>query len=556
MGSSRVFWLSNCIIVLALSLLLCSIATTSILWIEPTELGLASLLPLTYWIGLFLVFSLWYIGRGSKRFLVAALILTVAYLYVAPTMMRVPPWISNSFYPFGESLLINSTGRFEYRSSATLVSYHSWPIFLYFASILTLVTGIPPTILIKYFPLFTVSMYGLLSVLILRTTLKFQLALLGAGWLLGSFFIRQQYFGPQSIAYIFFLLIFLFVVWLFFDKRANQTSMIVLLLFLLMVTTFTHPLTSFMSVILLVALYLTYRLLFDARERTRKPVAIIGRLCLISIIVWLVYNSYVARGFFSTGVEHFYEIFLGERDLSLYAESRRLVGSQAMQLNVMSSWAIVLLGGGIGLLLILYLIKSWRGRTESSVVEYSFFNVILLVMMGLFAFVGEYGAHEAYQRAFMFGLIPISYLIVRFLGRKPRIVIVFLVGLLFLNIPAQYGADTYRLATDTQLAGSAFVAEFTPQNVSFVGKFSLYIRYYDPLKDFTILPIVSFPFTSLPNSSAVNEVLKDADYILLSDLQDNYYLYFLGSNPLEQADLEKFNMFYDNGRFQLAGQHS
>lgn len=525
-----------------------SIVSTSTSWIEPTEFGMASVLPLTYWIGLFLLGCFWYIGKDSRYCLIAALVLTVSYLYVAPAVIRVTPWISNSYYPFGEALLINSSGHLVYHSSAIFVSYIEWPIFLYFASAFTLITGIPHEILLKYFPLLIISLYGLFSVLILRTKLSLSYSLFGAAWVLGSFFIRQQYFGPQAIAYVFFLMILLFASWLFFEDKANKT-LIALLLFLCIVTTATHQLTSLMSIFMMFALYITYRLV------SKKSSKVISGFCLLSAVVWLGYNMYLAPGFFNTTVRHMANILFGERDLGLYSEPSRIIGSEPMLVNFAASWSIVFLGATISIISIFLIIKSRRKRTKSSQIDFSFFMVILLIMFGLFAIGGEYGAHEAYQRAFMFALIPISYLCISLLARKPKLLVLCLVGILFLNIPAQYGGDTYRLATKTQLAGSAFIAENSHQNISLIGKFSLYIRYSDPLKDVKVLSTgLSFPFTTY-NSSAINkaisEVLDEADYIMLSDLQENYYLFFLGLDPIEQANLDdKCNRIYDNGRFR------
>ena len=222
--------------------------------------------------------------------------------------------------------------------------------------------------------------------------------------------------------------------------------------------------------------------------------------------------------------------------------------------NFIASWSILFLGVAISSIAIVYIIKSMRTKTRRSDMGYSLFMAILLTLFGLFAIGGEYGVHEAYQRAFMFGLIPISYLCISLLARKPKVLVLCLVALVFLNIPAQYGGDTYRLATKTQLAGTAFISEYSSQSISLVGKFSIYIRYHDPLKDIEVLPIgLSFPFTTFNSSAvkeAVDEALKEADYVMLSGLQDNYYFYFLGLNPIEEIDFDdKCNRIYDNDRF-------
>jgi len=530
--------------------LIVSILSTSVNWIGPSELGLGSKLPLIYWVGFILVGVLWYLGKDSRNILIAAFILTLSYLYFAPTIIRVPPWISNSYYPFGESLLINESGHLVQRSSALLVSYHDWPIFLYFASAITLITGLPHDILLKYFPLFIICLYGLFAFLILRLKLKFSYALFGAAWVLGSLFIRQQYFGPQSISYVFFLLILLLVSWLYFEERPNRRIIMGLLIFLCTLTTFTHPLTSLMALFVIVGVFLTYRLILG---KSSTPISILG---FFLTALWLVYNMFVASSFFTSAVRNFSDILFGERDLGLYSEPSRVVGSQAMQVNFFASWGIVVMGVVVSLVSVYFAVRTLMKQKSGSKMAFKFFMIFSLVMFALFGFFGEYGPAEAYQRAFMFGLIPISYLCVTLLAKKPKLLVVCLVSLFLLNIVAQYGGDTYRMATETHLAGTKFVADNSGQDVSLVGKLSLYIRYYDPEKNLKINTIgLNFPFTDY-NASAVNEAISDAigevDYVMSSDIQYNYYMYFLGLDPFEDVNLDDdCNRIYNNDRLTL-----
>jgi hypothetical protein len=198
---------------------------------------------------------------------------------------------------------------------------------------------------------------------------------------------------------------------------------------------------------------------------------------------------------------------------------------------------------------IIQLLRSVRSAKRAPINGYAVFWIILLILAGLFAFVGVYGPHEASQRAFMFGLVPLTYLSVNVLKGKQKILLAILVVLIFLNIPAQYGGDSYTLTRDTQLAGARFFADYTPQNTVCFHEFSLYIRYYDPTKNTRFISIGTLPFTKFPNSSTVNEVMNKADYIILSDIQNNYYVYFLGENPLDQVDFSRFNRIYDSQGF-------
>jgi hypothetical protein len=518
------------------------VTSTSITYIDATELGLISKLPIAFWIGLALLGVIWYLSKESKLYMGIAVVLTVAYLYVVPTVVKVPPSLSpQSYYPFGESALINSVGHLTDSPNALLISYHYWPLFLYFASMFTLVTGIPDVVLLKYFPLLTISLFGLLIFLILRVKLKTTYSLFGAAWFLGSFWLRQYYFGPPGMAFVFFLLIFLVASWIFIDGKAKNRTLMALLFFLFIITVLTHALTAFMSLVAIVALYTALKLVH------KRPSSISAKLCLSLMLIFLSYNMHVAYRFFNLSVQTFYRIFLGAEVSAIYKEPARVIGSAAYLMNYASSWGIVILNGVIALVAVFLAIKD---RTIKK--GYFVFYLISLVILGLFGLVGEYGSNEAYQRAFMFGLIPLSFLCISLIAKKPKMLPIILIGLLFLSIPAQYGSDTYRLTSETELNGTDFFAIYTPQNISVLYKFSPYVRYHDPLKSVIFLSLGSLPYTSALDPSTVKKAVNEADYVIISSLQDNYYLYYLGATPFEQIDLgAHFNRIYDNGNLSI-----
>ena len=541
------------LVAIATILLVYSMASTSVVWVEPEAFGLVSKFPIAYWLGLGVLACLWYVSRHSKYFLGASFALTILYLYAAPIVIRVPVWISNSYYPFGESRLVSETGHIDYRTGTTFVSYLYWPAFLCFSSVFTLVTGIPDYFLLKYFPLLAVTLYGLFLIVIQRIKLGSSMAIFGGALLLGGFFIRQQYFGPQAISYVLFMMGILIISWLFFDDKAHKRTMAALLLFLFVATTLMHPLTSLMLLVTTVSLYLTFRVFL------KKPAGIMLVLCSASAIIWLVYQAYFAPGFFSLMVQHLSYLLLGSRTPNIISASGRLIGSRAMEVNFLSSYAIVGLFAGVALLSILLILrKAWRQKMRAAKeLDYSIFNLVLLVMLAVFAFAGEYGTTEAYQRAFFFGLVPLSFLCVSLLKSKPKLLVGFLVVAMFLNIPAQYGSDTYRLATAAQLSGTEFLTRYSPESFRILGRFTLYIRYFDPLKKYEVPSIgLDYPFTSLPNSSAINEAIDRAlgqtDYVVRSDLENNFYIFSLGSNPFDSIDFDaKCHRICDNGQFRL-----
>jgi hypothetical protein len=160
----------------------------------------------------------------------------------------------------------------------------------------------------------------------------------------------------------------------------------------------------------------------------------------------------------------------------------------------------------------------------------------------------------------MFGLVSISYLVVTLLAKRPKIFIAVLMVVVFLNIPAQYGADTYRLATDSQLSGTAFIADYVPNNFTLVGKFTIYIRYFDPMKSYQVLDVgLTSPFNNVPNATILSESCRSADYIILSDTEHNLFIFYIGRDPLQEVCNAPADgqvgvtacRIYDNGQFTL-----
>jgi hypothetical protein len=135
---------------------------------------------------------------------------------------------------------------------------------------------------------------------------------------------------------------------------------------------------------------------------------------------------------------------------------------------------------------------------------------------------------------------------------RPKLLVGLLAVLIFLNIPAQYGSDSFRLATNQELAGSRFFATYSPQNSSCFDEFSFYVRNYDPTKIYQFETIVaSAPSVKTPNQTSVDQELARLNYVVRSGLENNYYLFYLGYNPLNGANLDRFNKIYDNGAYEI-----
>ena len=528
------------ILVFTIAILLAiSLLTTSIISIKPRDLGLASYLPATFWVGLSLLGVLWFVGRNSKHYLIAGLLLTFAYLFIAPVLIKKPVWLSNSYYPYAESLLINSNGHLEPRKLDILTSYHYWPVFLFLASPFTLITSMPTEPILKLFPLISVGLYTLLTYLILRVKFEFKYAILGSAFFLCSFFSRQQYFGPPGIAYIYYLIAFLLSTWIFFSGKKNKNIFLILFFVISILLIFTHILTSFLLIISLISIYCAYMFI------NKKSHYILGISILGLITIFSIHNIYIVPNFGLLRLM-IVNIFEGLESFSFFNESNRIIGTFANELNYYSSWAIVIINLiGFGITTINNL------RKKSNKESYTIYLAIFIITLGIFGIIGRYGAHEAYQRAFMFGLVPLAYLSVNVMQKRVYLLNILIISLAFLNIPAQYGSDTFRLANEKQLSGSRFFAYNTPNQITVHGQFSLYIRYYDPVQHITFknIPGTSLPFTFIPNNTDIFNAINSTDYTILSNLTYNFVTYYYGKNLYDNIKLDLLNKIYDNSGY-------
>jgi hypothetical protein len=525
------------------ALLFYTVASTSVYSISPSSLGLIEVLPLPFWVGLALIGALFYFGRESKYYSAAAFVLLIGYLYATPTLVKEPVWISNSYYPFAEGELITETGHLVPRSLDILTSYHYWPLFLYFSSILTQLTRIPTDMILKGFPLLTIMLYGCFTYLIIRIRLKPSHAILGSAWLLGSFWLRQQYFGPPGIGFIFFLLIIFVLLKLYFSPTHQRGLLLVLVLSFVAIT-LTHSLTTVMTLAVTGALLLV-QLLFQKKSLT----ILVPILAVYALIVSTYYMLFIPRGFLALMYQNMIESIMQFITKGPLQEGGRVPGSEAQQLSYMSSWAIVGINAAIAGVASVLVLKDVLLKKAKD--YHSIFMILFVAVMGVFGLTISYGAHEGYQRAFMFGLAPLTYLSIRLLRSKPQLICIAIVALAFLNVPAQYGSDTFRLANAEQLEGSSFFAIHAPEDAECLTKFSLEIRYYAPDKHFRFFSIGKLPFTSVPNATTVSQQIEEADYVILSDLLNNYYIYYLSVNPFDAVDLTESGRIYDNLGFQV-----
>jgi len=540
---------------LVLGLAVYSVLVAPIFQYSSTDWGLLSKLPISYWMAFAaMVFSVFYIilrNAFNFRNIVFLLLMIFVLLYFAPILIERPVGLTpRSLWPSSEVNILIATGHISSDSAMQLLSYDSWPVFNMLGATIIMVTGISLESLAKYFPLFIVGLWGLLVFLVLRVSLHREYALIGTALFMTGLWARLQYFSPQSIALAFFLVfVLLFVKKLFYQesKISSQTRRTQVIIFLIIVVTvFAHALTALFMILIMGAFYLITKILPAFRNDLRQhTIAITVGICTFLLFAHAIF---FAPQFFGWVTQEMYHTAQNLLELSVYQQGLRISGSMYRQWTNILTEALILINILVWLIAVGH---TYRKKTMSryQLTFWVSFAIVLIVP----SLILPYG-QEAPFRAFTFALLDFSLLSVLLLKKKLRILLALILVLVVLSLPTMYGTETFKLATATELSGTGFTMAYSPEGARILYHDESYLRYHDPLKDIQLVTLGTPPFNVKLEPSVVDETIGEADYVILSQTQENFYVFNTGSNPLSETkmtNLTSFNKIYSNDGFQL-----
>jgi hypothetical protein len=542
-------------IVCFLSVILLSIqvlGTTHITSFEPNGLGLLSRLPLTFWIGLSILGILLFTGRKSRHQTVIVIVLIFFYLFAIPTLVlqNKADLLSISYFRSSQIDSLISHGRLSFDTIPTW-DLQNWPGFFFIGAFLSSVSGLHTTWFADYFPLLLLTLLGIVTYSVLRIKLNNIFSSFGALWVLASFFTGQEYFSPQAIAYILFAEIFLLLAKLFFTKtRSSAFSLSILILFVAAVTT--HLLTSFIILASVITIYVL-RKTFFRKSHFSSFFSVTVSLLLASI--FLIYQAFVIKRTFIGITSSLYEQLVGgETHIADVAgiSQGRTIGSTAYLLEIVGTYSIVLIAAivAISAILITLVVLLRHKKAEAS----ESFWIAWIIIAALFGLSVSYGG-EGIIRAFMFLLLPTCYFAVKYLSKKPTILIVVLILLISIHFPASYARLNYLYVPESELQGVAIFAKYTPSNASFFYENNAPMPYVLGDNRTFVSIQQQLGVYSTPSSEIISDLMKNAQFVVTSNPQSNLYHYFFGVNPIENISLNSNrNILYDNGEFQIFGK--
>jgi hypothetical protein len=523
--------------------------STKIISYSPTDWGLISRLPPTFWIGLSLLGVLLYTGRKSERETVIAALLIFFFLFVIPTLVleNRAEWLSISYYRASQVDYVLSTGHIQFNNISPW-ELLNWPGFFFISASVSAITGLPTTLLAEAFPLLVLALIGIVTYTVLKLRFNNIYSCLGALWVIASFYTGQQYFSPQATAYIFYIAILLLAGRLFLTKSWS-TALTVSILILFVASVTTHLLTSFLIMGGVVAVYVSRKIFL--RKVNLSPFFSIT-ICLLLLSIFFVYQTMIIKSTFIELTSSLYGQIMGQdTHITQVAgiSQNRVIGSTAYTLEIFGTYSITIFSVIIAvasILIVFYGLLKHKTGAKSDV-----FWIGWMIIAALLGFSISYGG-EGIIRAFMFILIPACYFAIKYLRKKPRILIVIIILLIFLHFPASYASENYIYVPTTEIKGALALSQYTPPTAL------IFYEYLAPTP-FSINDTRHFiniqvlvGFYSMPSSKIIQAALGEAQFVVSSGLQNNVYQYFFGTNILAKYDLnQNQTRLYDNGEFTI-----
>ena len=255
-----------------------------------------------------------------------------------------------------------------------------------------------------------------------------------------------------------FLAIILFAGRLFFIKsRSNVLSSSILVLFIAAVTT--HLLTSFLIMGALIALYLIRKLFL---KKVKLPSFFSITVCILLISIFFFYQTMVINNSFVEISQSLYSQILGqETHLTevVGVSQNRVIGSTAYALEIFSTYSLVILAVTIAFISILIIFYGLlRHKTDAKL---DVFWVAWIIIAGILGLSISYGG-EGITRAFMFMLVPTCYFAIKYLSKKPRLLVAIIILVVFIHFPAAYAHDNYLYVPTSELKGQSALEAYAP----------------------------------------------------------------------------------------------
>lgn len=539
------------IVFVVLALLFYSVIEINPVIVDIDSYGLASYLTITYWTGyvlLSLSSIMLYHEKRLRNDVVYLIYLIVTGLFLFGVSIFAEENGRNvwAYYPTGEITTILDDQKIDNMDEYPLISYRSWPGSHFVSAYMIYIANVGIHDLIKYMPLaWTIIlifiMYGVGRTFKLPANQCFMITFL----LLSSFWIMNYYYGPQSVAYILYLVFFISMINLYKDKgqttRRETIAFTILTLLIFIATVMTHMLTS---MLLIATLLFSSRFLIPYKIKPKDFLYRNGiKFVILFTVIFIGWHIYIAPLMFNTGVRDLIEQILEGQLFSVFTSEKYSSGTMLIRQIIHYSRIVYLVTFAICMMMaaIFYL----RNKIED---KYKYHvKICFLWFIGISTLlVFRYGA-EMDDRVYMFSLLPMILIIIMTFDRK----IITVLSILFLvfHIPAHYGTESYDMVYTTELKGSKFMAS----NMNPYGSINYYnsrlVIYYNP----GLITDIRGSGYKEGYYNPDDESLESSYYILHSRQISNYLVYFFGVDKIQNwlNKDNRLNLLYNNGYYSV-----
>jgi hypothetical protein len=566
------------LVTIAVSLFFVTASTIHLGDLAPDSFFFVSQLPLSYWVGLLAVLSLFLFrsrvkGQARTVLEVTALALFSLYLFALPSLVYQDPRVLDSYQHEGDALVLLKMGGW-YNGPVWYV-YQFPGAYTFFAQ-LTAIAGIDPFQLIKYYP---TGLAIILAFLLYATTRTIgpKYAAVSSGFILSGLWF-QLHLSPQSLELIPYVgIIYVLVKMIDDEPRRRLWSMVALVSIPILVIS--HPETPLVLALGTAGFFILKPLFSGGRVNSiRSNLSLLGPFFVVLSVMVLVWWDGVASGALAQ-VESIVRgaLAIGLGGISHGAPNVPSTPAPSYQTVILIQEAISVSVWLLGLSLLLFV---RRFQTREYFFAGLFLAAISTIPVALFA------NADVLQRSYLFALFPGGLLLASLLERGNALRIGVLPtarllgsGLVLMMIVfsivmpmARYGGDSFDYLPQSSLSASNVAATLKSNSVMFPHPGEYGWRFYAPQHDelgAVLLEqqnIAGRPggYVKINTYADFNLTFTQADntsdYVLVSDYYQNLYTLRFGSQSAYYLNLKlafetqvaaNFNLVYSTGTDRL-----
>jgi hypothetical protein len=533
---------SSVLLLLGVYSWLFTVSSTTVLYVPPEAmLGLASVLPLSFWVSLGLVclslvtYMVVPPERCSERKLFVQVLCLTIILYWTALITEPNTRIASGWFHFGEAKYVIDYGQI----SPERVDYHQWPLWFVLTAALSIVSNLPANLLMKG----GVMVFSIFYLVALRAMAGHFTRDIRKVYLFISIFtignwIGQDYWSPQFVAFLMYIMLWIFV--LRFPVRNWNRRILVVFLLLFLAVTATHPLTPIAFILSILGLKLikseftfrvplSFTILFFLGWQFK--VAPFGLLEFIPILP-STFSSPFRALFFTQELSRLYYPAPGTF-IRLYIKGTLIAFYTLISLAAVAT---------------IYKYRREVFKLAAGWIGGAF----------VFAFLVRF-SFEIVERFILFCLIPMSIVITYFLGRvvleKPKkAYYAALLGVLMasapLSVAAHYGNESFEQIPTSLLYGHWFFTEYGPSGAEVFDQ-SAIVCFYNYTK---------FGFTTWETENVSAPFPMNIRYYIVDSYSLNSFKVFKGTMALsrfeENATISsRFDIIYDSPTVRILMRH-